>query len=361
MAFSLSTILRETKKKDANAKGIAAKAYNISATAKVYTMGANTMAKTIDAKTMAKTIDAKTIDAKTIDAKTIEDAKTKDAKAKDAKAKDAKDAKANLNEKAKANIPRKIFIIPYRNRENQKQEFLKHMNGVILVDEPEDSYEIYFAHQYDARPFNRGAMKNIGFLAMKRKYPLHYKQITFIFHDVDTLPSVKGMIGYETVLGVVKHYYGYEFALGGIFAIKGADFERSLGFPNFWGWGLEDNVIQDRSLAIGLTIDRSEFYHIRDPRIIRSFDGFERVISKRDSVVYKRETPDNLTSLTNVNWFMENEYINITHFTSSMDPNQQDYATHDIRNGNKLKVPNGYDRRSWRFDTFKKSVANPTF
>ena len=256
------------------------------------------------------------------------------------------------------NVPQKIFIIPYRKRENQKKEFLRHMKEVVLVDEPESSYEIYFAHQYDARPFNRGAMKNIGFLAMKRKYPLYYKNITFIFHDVDTFPSVKDMIGYDTTYGIVKHYYGYEFALGGIFAIKGIDFERSLGFPNFWGWGLEDNVIQERCLEIGLQIDRSEFYHMQDKRIIRAFDGFERVISKRDTVVYKRETPDNLTSLKNIKWFVRNEYINITHFNSGMDPNTQEYATHDIRNGNKLLVPQGYDRRSWKFNsTFSKSTT----
>ena len=246
-----------------------------------------------------------------------------------------------------ATVPKKIFIIPYRNRENQKKEFMRHMKDVILIDEPKGSYEIYFAHQYDSRHFNRGAMKNIGFIVMKRKYPLYYKSITFIFHDVDTFPSVKGLINYETTPGIVKHYYGYEFALGGIFAIKGADFERSLGFPNFWGWGLEDNVIQERCQKIGLTIDRSQFYHMRDQRISRAFDGFERIISKRDAVVYKRETPDNLTSLQNIKWFVKDEYINITHFNSGMDPDQQDYATHDIRQGNKLLLPKGYDRRSW--------------
>jgi len=31
-----------------------------------------------------------------------------------------------------------------------------------------------------------------------------------------------------------------------------------------------------------------------------------------------------------------------------MDPEQQDYATHDIRRGNKLVVPQGYNRRSWK-------------
>jgi len=189
---------------------------------------------------------------------------------------------------------------------------------------------------------------------MKRKYPLHYKDITFIFHDVDTHPSVAGMIDYTTVTGVVKHYYGYDFALGGIFAIKGGDFERSLGFPNFWGWGLEDNVIQERCLKIGLTIDRSQFYQMRDPRIIRAFDGYQRIISKRDTVVYKRETPDNLMTLKGINWQVQDEFINITHFKCGMDPEQQEYATHDIRAGNKLLVPSGYNRRVWGLNSVAK-------
>jgi hypothetical protein len=253
--------------------------------------------------------------------------------------------------------PKKIFIVPYRNRENQKADFLKHMKEKILMEEPvesyvsDESYIIYFAHQCDERPFNRGAMKNIGFIAMKQKYPADYKNITFIFHDVDTMPAEKGLIDYETQPGVVKHFYGYTFALGGMFAIKGGDFERSLGFPNFWGWGLEDNMIQDRCLKIGLKIDRSQFYHMRDPRIIRAFDGFERIISVRDTVVYKHETPDNYLCLRNVKWQLLEEFINIVAFDCNMDPLRQEYATHDIRKGNKLVVPQGYNRRIWKLNT----------
>ena len=95
-------------------------------------------------------------------------------------------------------VPNKIFIVPYRHREKQKAEFLKHMREKILVDEPTGSYEIYFAQQCDERPFNRGAMKNIGFIAMKYKYPADYKQITFIFHDVDTMPLEKTLIDYAS-------------------------------------------------------------------------------------------------------------------------------------------------------------------
>jgi len=179
---------------------------------------------------------------------------------------------------AEDKIPKRIFIVPYRNRVQHKFFFSKYMSYIL---EDKDDYEIYFSHQCDARTFNRGAIKNIGFIAAKNKYPEHYKNITFIFNDVDTIPFTK-IFDYETTHGVVKHYYGFKYALGGIVVMKGADFERTNGFPGFWGWGMEDNVLQKRCEAVGLTIDRSVFYNIGSPEILQLFDGISRIISKKD-------------------------------------------------------------------------------
>ena len=40
-------------------------------------------------------------------------------------------------------------------------------------------------------------MKNIGFIAMKEKYADNYKDITFVFNDVDTMPYTKNFIDYK--------------------------------------------------------------------------------------------------------------------------------------------------------------------
>ena len=245
-------------------------------------------------------------------------------------------------------IPTRVFIVPYRDRPNQKGEFLTNMK--VLLEDLTDPYEIYFAHQCDTRHFNRGAMKNLGFMAIKNKYPHNYKDITFIFNDVDTFPKEKGMIDYITTPGIVKHYYGFTFALGGIFSIRGADFEKTKGFPNFWGWGLEDNLMNDRCLSAGLTIDRSCFYDITDRRINRPFDGFQRTVSKRDANVYKHESPDNMNDIKDIKYTIQNEFINITSFDCIMKDHDQIYYTYDIRKGSKMIIDNKYKRRVWNMN-----------
>jgi hypothetical protein len=224
-----------------------------------------------------------------------------------------------------------------------------------------DDYEIYFSHQCDARTFNRGATKNIGFLAIKEKYPKHYQNMTFVFNDIDTIPFNK-IFDYQTTHGVVKHYYGYKHALGGIVVIKGADFEKINGFPCFWGWGMEDNVLQKRCQKENIYVDRSVFYKIGSPEILQLFDGISRIISKKDpwrmdkdngvdgiNTIHKlqytidsssKNNQDNIFTIHNPHMFV----INISTFLTYVRFENDNYYNYDLRepkraiiNPNKLR------------------------
>ena len=78
-------------------------------------------------------------------------------------------------EESPQTIPKIIFIVPYRDRKEHLDHFQSHMK-IILEDYEPGSFKFVFAHQCDKRTFNRGAMKNIGFLAVKTMYPNDYKK-----------------------------------------------------------------------------------------------------------------------------------------------------------------------------------------
>lgn len=245
-------------------------------------------------------------------------------------------------------IPKLIFIIPYRNRPQHKFFFSNYLHIIMQDSYLKDDYEVYFSHQYDTRSFNRGATKNIGFLAIKQKYPNDYKNITFVFNDIDTIPF-SAIFDYETVPGIVKHFYGFDYSLGGIVALNGSDFEAINGFPNFWGWGMEDTILQNRCDKIGLKIDRSQFYKIGHPHILHLFDGVQRIINRTDP--WKRTHDDGIdgirtihklnytidlessNSLDNVHVINTNNMfiINITTFMTRIKFEHEHYHKYDLR------------------------------
>jgi len=230
--------------------------------------------------------------------------------------------------------PKYIFIIPYRDREQHLRFFNRQMK-YVLEDVPKDDYEIFFVHQCDVRKFNRGAMKNIGFLAIRDKYPNDYKNITLVFNDIDTMPFEKNVLNYETVPGVIKHFYGYKFALGGIVSVTGHDFERMNGFPNFWAWGYEDNSLQDRATKLKLTVDRSQFYPIADRNIIQFNDGLVRNVNRTEFDRFKNNTTEGWNSISNLTYSIDktNGFINVSTFDTGFESVTQD-QTHDLRKGN---------------------------
>ena len=213
-----------------------------------------------------------------------------------------------------SDVPKIIFIIPYRDRPQRKFFFEKYM-AYILEDMDKNEYKIYFSQPVSGKSFNRGAVKNIGFLAMREKYPNDYKNITFVFNDVDSIPYKKNLLNYETKPGVIKHFYGFTYALGGLFSITGEDFEKILGFPNYWSWGYEDQIIYNRTVYKKIHVDRTQFYRIYDHDIMQFSDSSRRLMNLNNLKKHKElNYNNNFKSIINLNYRIENNIINILNF-----------------------------------------------
>jgi hypothetical protein len=240
----------------------------------------------------------------------------------------------NTNVETVDNPPKVIFIVPYRDRDQQLQFFNKHMK-YILEDIEEKDTKIMIIHQNDDRSFNCGAMKNIGFLIVKDMYPNDYMNITLVFNDVDTLPFTKNFIQYETEKNMVKHFYGFKHTLGGIVSINAENFEKINGFPNFWAWGYEDNMLYDRVVKNKLFINRKQFYNFADKNILHFYDGFLKQINKTEFDRFVNFTSEGIDSIHNL-YYTYNHNTNLydVHtFDTEFNEDIKSRKTHDLHNG----------------------------
>jgi hypothetical protein len=230
-------------------------------------------------------------------------------------------------------IPNIIFIVPYRDREQHYLFFSRHMKMIL---EDVSNYRILYIHQTDKRQFNRGAMKNIGFMVVKNLYPENYKDITLVFNDVDTMPFTKNFLNYQTTKGNIKHFYGFNFTLGGIVSVVGEDFEQMNGFPNLWSWGYEDNELNKRALHNKIKIDRSQFYPILDKNILMLTDGLNRVVNKSDYNVYKSNTKEGINSIIDLKYTINDDtgFVDVEDFNTQREDNNSTRTIHNLSNGN---------------------------
>lgn len=232
--------------------------------------------------------------------------------------------------------PRLIFIVPYRNREEQYKKFKEKMKKV-MANYNENEYKILYLHQCDDRSFNRGAMKNIGFLFVKKMYPEFYKDITLVFNDLDTTPSLSNNfeLKYETINNVIKHFFGYTYALGGIVSIKAKDFEKINGFPNFWTWGYEDNKLQQRAEKNNIIINRDQFFGTKVDYIDHDLDNGIKVINRDEFNKYVNNINDGINTIRNLemNYDKDIGFVNVTNFELPHSHKKEKDKKYDLRNG----------------------------
>lgn len=239
--------------------------------------------------------------------------------------------------------PKFVFLVPYRDREPQKFFFENYMTYLMEDYEEGRDYLLHFVEQDDSRPFNRGAMKNIGFAAVRDLYPNAYREMTFIFNDVDVVPYKKGVVRLDVARpGVIGHHYGFRFALGGIVSITGADFERLNGFANYWSWGFEDNLLQNRAQRAGIRIDRSNFFELNDMRIIHVNDGNNKTLNRNYMYELVLDKGDNgLRTVTNLEYRVDEgaRTVRVLCFDVEYSPWQGKFEKYDVRNGRDLRAP----------------------
>ena len=143
-----------------------------------------------------------------------------------------------------------IIAIPFRNRDNHLDYFIK--NTVPLLQEYLPNSKVVVIEQNEGKLFNRGTLLNIAFKEYENKTKY------FFTHDVDINPTQKCIEEYykkevndNDVLGI---YTSQCNTLGGIIKLNDKTIQKINGFPNdIWGWGSEDKALQNRA----------EFYNIK--------------------------------------------------------------------------------------------------
>ena len=138
------------------------------------------------------------------------------------------------------------IIIPVRNRDINKNQYIESFAST-------GDFKLFFIHQKNELAFNRGILKNIGFLESRKINPCEF----LFFNDVDNIPQKLG-VKLLANKNEIKHLYGHDFSLGGIFSTDYETFEKTQGFPNdYWGWGVEDVTFQFRAMRNKIKIDKS--------------------------------------------------------------------------------------------------------
>lgn len=150
------------------------------------------------------------------------------------------------------------IIIPYRNRREHLNRFLKHIESLNANNA---TFDIFVIEQKNDEKFNRGLLLNIGY-----NYAKNMKTYDrYIFHDVDSYPSQTIFSQYGLFLDKNIHFaspylgykYKYERFMGGVMGISSKDFETANGFSNiFFGWGGEDDSFYNRMVHNSIVMYR---------------------------------------------------------------------------------------------------------
>ena len=142
-------------------------------------------------------------------------------------------------------------VVPYRDRASHLEQFVPAITAAI------PGVELLVVEQGNDKPFNRGALCNVGFIFSSHSH--------VIFHDVDMIPDgvdyspQDGATHLATAASQFEYKMPYLQYFGGVTMFDRSSFAECNGFPaNYYGWGLEDDALLDRANLAGIKIGRRD-------------------------------------------------------------------------------------------------------
>jgi len=166
-------------------------------------------------------------------------------------------------------MKRMTIVVPYRAREAHFKIFVPTLRAYFARDKLDCKipYRVLIVEQDNALPFNRGALRNIGFQLGRGDGDYT------CFHDIDyvpvwadyswpDLPMAIVWYGAEVrpiARGLSNQVIGHDLAnfFGGAVLIPNEMFARVNGYSNsYWGWGFEDEDLKRRFDLAGIDLGR---------------------------------------------------------------------------------------------------------
>ncbi|XP_046364796.2 beta-1,4-N-acetylgalactosaminyltransferase bre-4-like [Haliotis rufescens] len=150
-----------------------------------------------------------------------------------------------------ASPQRLAIIIPYRDREVNLKILLNNLHRVLQKQQAE--YAIFVVEQENGTPFNRGLIKNIGYVEAKAL--CHFD--CFTFQDVDLVPESERntywcgarALHHSQRLDILKYRIFYKNHFGGVITFNETLFSTVNGYSNlYFTWGGEDDDLFHRLL-----------------------------------------------------------------------------------------------------------------
>ena len=149
-----------------------------------------------------------------------------------------------------------VLIVPYRDREKHKSDFLAHMSEYFKKRFPLSNINVIISEQGDDDDFSRSFLFNAGFLWAQENIEYH-ESTCFIVHDIDRIPRNDAQTVPYTDCEFPTHLNSendewnggvpYKNYIGGTMSMTERDWLVVNGMPNSMkGWGGEDDVVLHR-------------------------------------------------------------------------------------------------------------------